>query len=395
MRSSRLAAVRQLPTGTVGLVAWGLFFPGALMAVAVAHGIFANDFHDGYWPAARALLEGHSPIGPTPTAALSTGQFVYPPIAALLLSPFGLLPRGVGDVVMTLITVLSVGGALHVLGVRDPRCYAVAMLWFPVFSGIQNANLSLPLVVGVALAWRYRQRALIVASCVALCVAVKLFLWPLLLWLAVTRWRTAALTVLIAAVLSLAGWAVVGFDQVPYFLHVLGADERFGAPLAYTSHALMLGLGVPSAASHLVAYALGACVLVAVAVVGRRTDGDRPAFILALAAALLLSPLVWLHYLTLLLVPLAITRPRLGLVWFLPLVTFGFSQPPGRPAVWEVAVVLVVLCATFAAALTDTRRVPRWLAFSRRRRAAYPRPASLAASVHSRTRRAAADSSSS
>ena len=48
-------------------------------------------------------------------------------------------------------------------------------------------------------------------------------------------------------------------------------------------------------------------------------------FTLALAAALVLSPIVWLDYFALAAVPLALARPRLSVVWFLPLATWGLS----------------------------------------------------------------------
>ena len=53
-----------------------------------------------------------------------------------------------------------------------------------------------------------------------------------------------------------------------------------------------------------------------------------PTFTLTLAAALCASPIVWVHYFLLLLVPLALIRPRLSLLWFVP---FAF-QPLGEAA---------------------------------------------------------------
>jgi hypothetical protein len=47
-----------------------------------------------------------------------------------------------------------------------------------------------------------------------------------------------------------------------------------------------------------------------------------------LAAALAASPIVWVHYFLLLLIPLALLRPRLSLLWFVP---FLF-QPLGEAA---------------------------------------------------------------
>ena len=69
-----------------------------------------------------------------------------------------------------------------------------------------------------------------------------------------------------------------------------------------------------------------------------------------LAAALAASPIVWVHYFLLLLVPLALIRPRLSLLWFVP---FAF-QPLGEAA-WPagdarnlglaLGATLVILCA--------------------------------------------------
>lgn len=81
-------------------------------------------------------------------------------------------------------------------------------------------------------------------------------------------------------------------------------------------------------------------------------------FTLTLAAALCASPIVWVHYFLLLLVPLALIRPRLSLLWFVP---FAF-QPLGEAA-WPagnarnlglaLAATLVILAA--AVVRTDWR----------------------------------------
>ena len=55
--------------------------------------------------------------------------------------------------------------------------------------------------------------------------------------------------------------------------------------------------------------AAGLAVLMAGVVVSLRGD-ERRGFALLIAASLLLTPIVWLHYFAMLLVPLAIARPR-------------------------------------------------------------------------------------
>ena len=85
---------------------------------------------------------------------------------------------------------------------------------------------------------------------------------------------------------------------------------------------------------------------------GRRGD-ERSAFIIALAAALALCPLVWLHYFALLVVVVAVARPRFGTVWFLPLAMF-LAPGSGDPTALETAVVLGVAGLTVGLSLRST-----------------------------------------
>ena len=78
---------------------------------------------------------------------------------------------------------------------------------------------------------------------------------------------------------------------------------------------------------------------------------------LAIAAAFLFSPIVWTHYLALLVVPIAITRRTLTPLWFVPLamwVTTGQSN--GHT--WQVVVGLAVWLIVLGAALRTPRPLP-------------------------------------
>lgn len=70
-------------------------------------------------------------------------------------------------------------------------------------------------------------------------------------------------------------------------------------------------------------------------------------FVLAVGAALACSPIVWLHYFAILLVPVAISRPRLSPLWFVPLAMWGFGAGTGNGTTAETAVVIGVAAATF------------------------------------------------
>ena len=67
-------------------------------------------------------------------------------------------------------------------------------------------------------------------------------------------------------------------------------------------------------------------LLVWCVILARRGDDER-AFTCAVAATLALSPIVWLHYLVALLVPLAILRPRFSAIWLLPVLLWVSPKP--------------------------------------------------------------------
>ncbi len=70
---------------------------------------------------------------------------------------------------------------------------------------------------------------------------------------------------------------------------------------------------------------------------------------LAIAAALVLSPIVWRHFFTLLIVPLALSCPRFAAVWLIPVgMWIGDGTLNGAP--WQNAGVLALAALTFSSA---------------------------------------------
>jgi hypothetical protein len=108
---------------------------------------------------------------------------------------------------------------------------------------------------------------------------------------------------------------------------------------AALAHGVAIGLG----------YAVGLVVLTLCFVVSRRDDGRGLA--LAVAAMVLLSPVVHLDYFILLLVPLALLRPRMEATWLLPVALWVAAQS----ANWQTATALLIGLATFLAAVTRVR----------------------------------------
>jgi hypothetical protein len=188
----------------------------------------------------------------------------------------------------------------------------------------------------------------------ALVIAAKVFLWPLLFWLAATRrWRTAAQALVFALAGIAVSWALFGFGGLTSYPHLLDELSRLEAWKSYSAVAVGLLFGLSTGQARAVAIAAGVGILVAVVLVGyfrKDADSDRRAFVLSIAAAFMFSPIVWTHYLALLVVPIAITRRRLAPLWFVPLVmwaTPGQSNGQGWRVVLGLAVWSVVLAAAF------------------------------------------------
>jgi glycosyl transferase family 87 len=345
-----------------------------LLQVAVTGHLFAVDFGNGPWVAGRQLFAGLSPYVGTHSPQLAhNSPFVYPAAAAILLAPLSVLSNGAAEGTFTALSIAAVLLTLRVLSVKDWRLYGVALMWPPVISGWQTANLTLLLGLGIAIVWRHRDRPLVAGAVTALLVSVKMFVWPLGLWLLATK-RYAALGYAVGCgvIVNVLAWAVLGFDQLGRYLHLMEALTKIQERRSYSVLGLALGHGLGRAAAYEISLAAAAVAAVACVAVGSRGIG-RPAFALSIAACLLSTPIIWLHYFALLLVPLAIARPRLSLIWFAPLL---LQFPASTPERWQIVVTLIVAGAVTVAALTQprSRRAPRELAL-------VPPPASVGPAV--------------
>jgi hypothetical protein len=292
--------------------------------------------------AAISVLHGRSPyVVPSPAAFAHFDKFVYPPVAALVFAPFAALPSGAARAAMFVAGLAAVLGALRVLEVKDWRCYGIAVVSAPSINSLALGALTSFLLLGAAIAWRYRENARVVAIATAFTALLKLFLWPLGVWLLVTqRWRALTLSAAVGLVLLLGGWAVIdfaGFRSYPTLLHDL---QKVEVPVSYSAVALF---GLSGSAATAVTVLLSLVGVAAIALAARRVDGDRRAFAAAVIVSLLATPLLWMHYLLLLFVPLALYRPRLSGLWFLPLVLWATPTTHSHGTTWRIALALAVV----------------------------------------------------
>lgn len=302
----------------------------ATVGLAAADGNIAIDFRT-VSPEIRGLAHGTNPYQLDGLA--DGGHFLWTVTAGWLLAPLAWLPYG-----WTLMVAFEAAGilaALRLMRVSDWRCYAVAMAWPATVNSVQTANLSVPLLLLIAAAWRDRRRA---GVWLGVGVAGKLFVWPLLVWMAARRqWTQLAVS---AAVCAVTAAATLAYLPPSAFLRFERAVNDTFAPDAISFPAALHDLGVP--------LGIGSAVtLVAVAPMiwfGRRDLGWLT------VAALLVSPVVWLHYFVLVAVPLALWRAPLW-VWMLP---FGLAVAPGMSNgdPWQTRAALAVFAATVAAAAT-------------------------------------------
>ena len=221
----------------------------------------------------------------------------------------------------------------------------------PVASGLLLANVSIPLGLALAVVWRYRERVREPALALGLAVSAKLLLWPLLLWtLATGRLRTTVWAVLVGVSVTFAAWAAIGFDGLRGYLDLLQRLSDIQSENSYSIVGMASTLGLDESVGRALTVVVGGGLLFACVVLARRGDEFR-SFTCAVAATLALSPIVWLHYLVLLLVPLAIARPRFSIIWLLPILLWTSPKPGYAEGVQTflpalaAAIILVLLLA--------------------------------------------------
>ena len=313
---------------TVALVFIAVLWTSAFIIFSLGAELLAWDVRFAYLPAADAILDGRSPYPALDDPILEDQKgYVYPPQLAVLLVPLTKLPIDLVALVVTAGMLAMLWLTLRLLGIRDVRCYAAAVLWMPVASAVLLANVSIPLALALAVIWRYRDRVREPAVALGLAVSAKLLLWPLLVWtLATRRVGTTLWALAVGASVTFVAWAAIGFDGLGGYLDLLRRLSDIQSENSYSIVGMASTLGLSEAVGQGLTVVVGGGLLVACVVLARQGD-ERRSFTCAVAATLALSPIVWLHYLVLLLVPLAISRPRFSVIWLLPILLWTSPRP--------------------------------------------------------------------
>jgi hypothetical protein len=327
------------------------------LAKYLVAGTYAADFHGGMWVAAHDVLAGRSPYPPADPGVLFLRQtaFVTPPLLALLAIPFTVLPFQVAVLLWSLISAGALAAALYLVGVRDDRVYVVALCSFPFVESLGFGQAEGLLAMGVALCWHQRD-SWKVGVVVGLLVCAKLFAWPLLLWLIVTRRIRAAIVGVASAVISLAAcWAAIGFKGIIGYPQLLIADAHAFERSSFSLASALMHAGVPETGGRIV---LVAGSVLATGLFLRRRSTDRDWFTAMTGLGLLLSPVLWVHYLVVLLVPLAIARRRLDAIWMCTAILWLLPVHE-ESGVWQATLVVVTVAAIVAGSASTSMRLVR------------------------------------
>ena len=300
-----------------GTGAWALDFNGNFVIPArdILHGV--SPYHPAYLERVRdAVAAGHRPD------EYSRGVFATYPAPALLIGvPFTYLPAAVAEWLWVGLSIGAAALAFRLVGVRDWRVYGAALLAPAVGTSLSYGTVQCFLMLGLALTWRWRDHAWRGGLALGALIALKLIFVPLILWLLFTRrWLSAAIAAGSAAGLCLAAWAAIGFDGFTGYPHVLSLLTEIEKSQGFSGGSFVLALGLGDGVATAIPYVLGSGVIALTWIAVKRggARADAYGFLLATLAVIAFSPIVWLHYLALLLVPVAVLRPKLSFAWFVP-----------------------------------------------------------------------------
>jgi alpha-1,2-mannosyltransferase len=345
----------------VRALGWAVTVLAVLAAVGIATSRpLAYDLI-AYTDASRRLLAGGPlyPIAARDEIFLGAGEYLYPPLTAVLFIPLALLPLDVARAGWTagLVALAAVIGAILVRPLRPairPWALAAYALYLPLIAELTLGNLNLVSLALCLAAWHWRGRPIAGGAVLAAAVGLKLVPIALpLFFIGAGRGRLVAWTAVLGSavtLLSLVRFAEEWRTYVGLALGIAAAPATQAVPL--------MPSGLPVRISMLVA---GLAVLAFAGSAARDPSREREALALALAAMLLAAPAIWYPYLVFALPLLAALAgrvelwPRIGAAG-----TFAALEIPtrmGSPAIAFVG--LAGLLAIGLAVIREPRAAPR------------------------------------
>ena len=311
-----------------------------LIAIAASSNGFAGDFRMELDPEAQKVVHGINPFPPSDSPFPYHSQ-IWPIPAAIAVSPLTLLSAPAAAAIFSLLGVAALVASLRLLGVRDWRVYGFVGVWPATVSGFQAGNVTPLLALLLAVAWKYRERVVVPGLAIGAAVANnRSFYNDEVHQERVARLRGRPIE---------NKW--IGQRISDPDIDIAGLARAQGAqgfgPIGFLSQA-----GVPWSVAQVLGYGVGLASLFAA--------WRRRSFVLGIAASLLISPIVWLHYFTLLVVPLAIRSNSLDWLWVTPLAMWCCTSATHGSVVWQTGVALACFGLVVAASeMSPPRRASR------------------------------------
>jgi hypothetical protein len=348
----------------VALALVALAFVGiALNTFTVSHG-WGFDF-DAYRQAAARLARG-DPVCPTIGASSPIyqcwvldgpfrpgpyGYYLYAPPLAVAFLPFTppWLSVDTAALIWYGLRVALLATGCAVLPVRPTirlLTFTVACFTEPVLIDLNLGNVSVVVTVLLAFLWRWLDRP-VGSVALAIAMSVRPTLGILLGWWLLRRlWRPIAWTIVAGLVMVLVTLPFAGVQSYLDYLKVLrNVSEVTGVKNNLDLGSTVLLLGLAPWVAQLALLAGYALAVVAIAV-SLRFDREL-SFMVTIGATLLLAPLLWDHYLAILILPAAFLAQR-GRVWGYALPLLGWL-PQGALPLLAIAATLAPFLAIWPA----------------------------------------------
>jgi alpha-1,2-mannosyltransferase len=272
---------------------------------------------DVYRIGARVWLHGGNLYGPLPaTRAGARLPFTYPPVAAILLVPFALVPFPVAATALTLATIALLAIVLrvflrHLAGPAAGSPWALAWLLppalflQPVHDTLSFGQINVVLMTLVSLDCLTETPRWPRGVLTGLAAAVKLTPGAFVLFFLLRRdYRAAARAGLSFAAATAVGFAAAWHDSVHYWTRTAYQPGRAGNPASASNQCILAFLARaglnPHSPTGVAAWLALSAVAVIVASRGMRSafgaSEDCLALVLNAFAALLISPISWSHH---------------------------------------------------------------------------------------------------
>jgi hypothetical protein len=329
-----------------------LVFVGSLAAtLAVAGDTLGFDFR-AYHQAIVRLLDGQPLYDMSYTTTGGFGLFYYPPTFAPLLIPLAFLAERVATGVWIGSSVVAFVVGVGILPVSRPVRWwtlLLAGLSFPFVYGVKLGQVGAVLFLLMAIGWRWLDAPARLGVSGALGAAIKVQPGLILGWALLTRrFRAVVAGLLVLALLAVITTLMAGVGAWGDFLTLVRTvSDPITTPHNFTPGAVafQLGLDPTAAAAIQVASTVGVVLVVLAAI---RWGADEASYLATVIATQLVSPILWDHYATVLLLPVAYLLSA-GRWWAaaIPLVTawplLGLTPPVTYPLAFWAALLAVTV----------------------------------------------------